>query len=243
MCRWFRIYFPRAAFLGIAANLALIVVTVESIDPRHVDFRNLLALPRLILYPAVAYVGLTIWRFILFVRTRSARDAEFRRSVCQIFQWLYAEMFGDEPDRRFTLFVRDPLDPESIIPKVRFRLGHPEHVAEFKSKARYRSGEGSTGRAWEHPRRLIYTELPKFSNRAAFDAYYVNDLKIAEDIVAHLSDFMVRVQAIYSYGFVDHLGNLLGVVSIDVQGEAEKLDLDPAETMVRALSPVLEAFA
>jgi hypothetical protein len=116
-------------------------------------------------------------------------------------------------------------------------------MAEVNSCARYRSGEGSTGRAWDHTGKLIYKEFPEFHNREAFTAYYANELKISHETIAGLSDYMLYVQAIYSYGFVDHRGNLLGIASIDVQGEPKQLDLAQAEKMVRALGPVLEAFA
>jgi hypothetical protein len=109
-------------------------------------------------------------------------------------------MFPNQPDRRFTLFVRDPLDLEYIVPKVRYRLGHRELVV--KSKARYQSGEGSTGRAWDHPNKLIFTPLSKFSNRDQFTAYYVNELKIPRELVDSLSSYMVGVEGIYSYGFL-----------------------------------------
>jgi hypothetical protein len=67
-------------------------------------------------------------------------------------------------------------------------------------------------------------------------------MTISRETIGGLSDYMLFVR-VYSYGFVDHRGNLLGIASIDVQGEPKQLDLAQAEKMVRALGPVLEAFA
>ncbi len=224
--------------LDVGANLALVAIAVESVN----KFDDIFKLPKPILYLAAAYVIFVGWRTLLIVRRRRIHDHEQRESICRIFHWLYREMFSATADRRFTLFVIDPYDPKHIIPKVRFRPGHRELIAEFTSKARYLSGEGCTGRAWEQTGKLVLTPLPKFQNRDEFTAHYVNKLRIDRETVDLLSNYMVHVQAIYSYGFLDHKGDLLGIASIDVQGEPNGIDLDQAEKMIRALGPVLEAF-
>ena len=234
---WFRLYFHLTDFLDLLANIALVVVVIERLNA----LSDVPQLPKPVLYSAGAYVFLTIWRYARILRSRRERDREQRESVCHLFHWLYDEMFPTEPDRRFTLFVKDPLDPDYIIPKIRYRRGHREPVA--KSRARYRSGEGATGRAWDHANKLIFTPLRKFANRDEFTAYYVNELKIPRKTVDNLSEYMVRVEGIYSYGFLDNKGDLVGIVSIDMQGDAKELDLDQAERMIGALRALLEAFS
>jgi hypothetical protein len=232
-------YLRLSDVLDILANLALVFITVESVNAVGDVFK----LPKPILYAAAGYVIFTIWRFGLVVRARGARDHAFREAVCQVFHWLYREMFASQADRRFTLFVIDPLDSESLIPKVRYSPGSRTLMAEFKSSARYCRGEGSTGRAWEDPGSLLFNEFPQFGSREEFEAYYVSRLKIQRDTVRGLSSYMVNVRGIYSYGFMDARGDLLGVLSIDVQGDARRLDADPVEKLVRALGAVLEAHS
>lgn len=159
-------HFYLTDLLDLLANIALVVIVLERIKA----FSDIPALPKPILYSAGGYVALTGWRYVRTVQSRRARDYEQRESVCQVFHWLYDEMFPSQPDRRFTLFVKDPLHPEYIVPKVRYRPGHRE--PNVRSKARYRSGEGVTGRAWEHANKLIFTPFPKFSNRDEFTTYY-----------------------------------------------------------------------
>lgn len=177
------------------------------------------------------------------IRSRRHRDHEKRETVCQLFHWFYDEVFQGMPDRRFTLFVLDPLDKRSIIPIVRYSRGHRDLMCEWHSKAQYQRNEGCTGRAWERAEKLIKSDIRPFANRQDFEACYLDELKISKATVQGLSDYMVQVRRIYSYGFLDHKGELLGVVSIDVKDFDHELDQDKAETVVHALGPVLEAFS
>jgi hypothetical protein len=234
---WLYLHVYAGDLLDVFANIALVAIAIGSVN----KVGDIPKLPKVILYPAIAYVIFTVVRLVLAVSSRKARDHGQRESVCQVFHWLYQQMFENQPDRRFTLFVRDPFEPTCIVPKVRYRHGHRELFA--RSGARYRAGEGSTGRAWEHTGRVILSRLPPFTNRDQFIEHYVNVLKIRRETVEKLSDYMIGVQSIYSYGFLDHKGDLLGVVSIDVRGEANPLDLDLATKMVGALEPMLQAFS
>lgn len=237
--RWIRACLRISDILDLFANIALVIIAVESIEIPA----GLFHVPTIILVCGGGYILATVVRFILIVRSRKQRDVEFRNTVCQLFHWFYKEMFSNASGRRFTLFAVDPLDSIHIIPKVRYSPGHPELNAELYSRARYRSGEGCTGHAWDNAGQLVLMVLPNFSNRDEFVNYYANTIKIARNVIEGLSDYMVKVRGIYSYGFHDHRGALLGVLSIDVQGEPESLDCDEAAKLIRALGPVLEAFA
>jgi hypothetical protein len=152
-------------------------------------------------------------------------------------------MFPSQPDRRLTLFVVDPLYSNFVIPKVRYSLGQRVLTAEFRSNARYQRGEGATGRAWENPDSLVFNDFPQFVGREEFETHYVGRLRIPRDTVKALSDYMVRVRGIWSYAFTDYKGDLLGILSIDIQGDDTQLNADSVKKLIQALGAVLEAHS
>ncbi len=234
--RFSRLYLRFSDVLEGVANLCLLIIALNTLS----------AAPVIGLLFGMVYVFATGWRYVLTLRRRRVRDATERKTVGQLLNWFYDQMFGRTPGRRLTLFAIDPLDPQYIIPRVRYAPGHADHNAERGSRARYRRGEGFTGRAWDKPGELMYELLPAFPNRTEFTRYYVEQLRMAPETVERISDYMVAVRGIYSYGFRDHEGHLLGIVSIDVQGppdNTEGLPLNEVERMLKALGGVLEAFS
>lgn len=192
---------------------------------------------------AIAWLGFTIVRLYYAWTKRQSDDATERRALCQMFHWVYASLFDEEPGKRLTLFMIDPLDGSRIIPMVRFEPGRPDPQAELNSQARYRRGEGFTGRAWERPGELLFQALPAFADREAFRLYYVETLKIAEEVVKDLSPYMVGVRGIYSYGFKDHTGAMLGVLSVDCDTDEPPGTGRDIKNMLKLVGSVLEAFS
>lgn len=237
--RWVRIYFRRTDLLDALANLCLIVVALAGYHELKKAAER-----RLLFGGAVLYVFFTAWRIIRVARRRRARDATERDTILQLFHRTYAEAFGIAPDRRLTLFVVDPENEHELMPLVRYELGKQWPVAETISHARYHRGEGFTGRAWQEPSNVLFQQLPDFPDRTAFEKYYTNTLKIRPDVVRALSEYMVNVRSIYSYGFLDFKGGLLGVLSVDVKHATEtRLRDAELKVMIEALGSVLEAFA
>lgn len=238
--RWRRLYFRRPDNLDALANLALVFIAAYSATAsgRFIP-------PPFILLLALAYIYFTGWRLWIVRRRRRVRQATERRAICQLFHWLYLQLFGIAPDRRFTLFVVDPEDPDQIIPKVRYEHGKPQDVAELSSNAAYRRGEGFTGRAWEETSNVLFQPLPEFADHDAFTAYYVNTLKIRPEIVQGLSPYMEKVRSIYSYGYTDHQGHLLAVLSIDVKHTDQPIAKSALElnALIESVGGVLEAFS
>ena len=101
-----RLFFQSADLLDLFANLALVILAIESVN----TFRDAFKLPKPILCCAVAYLALTIARLIMLVRARSVLDFELRRSVCQVFHRLYEEMFGSTPMEQWTRILERTLD-------------------------------------------------------------------------------------------------------------------------------------
>src|SRR5207249_5618371 len=121
---------------------------------------------------------------------------------------------------RFTLFVPAPRKSDYIIPWYRhFQGAVDDPVTEAsRSKARYRRGEGATGKAWEQAgREVLVSSFPVFDTRQQFETFYIDRMHVDSQVVRELSQYMVGVQTIFSYGFVSSNHRTLGVLSLDLQ--------------------------
>ena len=197
----------------------------------------------LILVLGPAWILVVIPRVVLLARRRRLAESTKRQTIVQVFRWIYEQVFGNTPGRRLTLFMLDPLDENEIVPKVRYQPGSPQLRPERTSRARYRRGEGFTGEAWASTGDLIFRPLPRFATRQEFRTYYIDQLKIRPTVVDGLSDYMERVESIYSYGFCDQGGALLGVLSIDVQGtDLPLISGGDVRHMLALVGSLLEAF-
>lgn len=155
-------------------------------------------------------------------------DEVARQIVVQQLRVVYEGLFDKTPDRRLTIFVPNEIGDE-LVPWVRYAPGSLQPHAEIESKARYRKGEGFTGRAWEEPNTWLFQPLdgyPLDADREEFEKYYTRRLKIREDVVRKLSSYMERVHCIHSYGFADREG-FLAVLSVDIQGNACAVTISP----------------
>ena len=96
---------------------------------------------------------------------------------------------------------------------------HPFQEAQ-QSKAKYKRGESVTGKTWEREhagKDLFFVWFPEFRGRQEFENYYRETLQIPVDVVDGISDYMIRVQAIFSYAFLGVGKQLLSVLSLDLQ--------------------------
>lgn len=192
------------------------------------------------------------------IRGRAARDRVQADVLWGLFSHMNKEIFRDDSGTRFTLFIPSPLRRRSdyLVPWYRYRKGAQDPITEAqKSKARYRRGEGFTGQAWEQAGSyLFYGSFPFFPSRTEFEKYYKSKLEIEPDTVHEISDFMIKVRTIFTYGFTDSTGKLLGVLSLDMQRPLEgsgssTFRIDPVELnthdmalIVRSIKSVLESF-
>lgn len=157
--------------------------------------------------------------FTVTVRTRRARDQVQAEVLWGLFSLINKEVFKADHRTRFTLFRPDSLRSEYITPWYRYLKGGRGPIEEaLVSRARYKRGEGMTGRAWaECGRSLLLQVFPKFSTREEFEDHYINQLKIAKATVKELSDHMIQVQTMFCYAFVADADRTLGVLSLDFE--------------------------
>ena len=150
--------------------------------------------------------------------SRQERDHVQAGVLRSLFLQMHHHVFNDDPRVRFTYFIRSPLNPGVIVPWYRYSPGTTDViVAALQSRAQYKRGEGITAEAWKSPGELLLARFPRFESRKAFENYYIDELGISRDVAYQLSAYMKDVQAIFAYGFVDRLGRLLGVLSLDIQ--------------------------
>jgi hypothetical protein len=165
----------------------------------------------------LAFLVIKIW---LNLSERRAIDRLQGEVLWGLFDMMNDNIFGGNCHVRFTLFRIDPIRPTYIIPWYRYeKAGHHPINAAQRSNARYRRGEGYTGRAWQEAGQnsFEFAFLPVFANRQQFEDYYVNSLGIEQSVVRDVSDYMTHTGVILSCGFSDTRGRFLGVLSIDLQ--------------------------
>lgn len=205
-----------------------------------------------------SYVIFLLIAGITTIRQRVARGYLMSEVLWGLFSHMNREIFRDDSRTRFTLFRRDPFFPQYIVPWYRFRKGATDGIYEADlSKARYRRGEGYTGKAWEDPGSKLYcAAFPDFKTRAEFETYYIDELQIDPKAVRDISDYMWHTRTLFSYGFTDSRGKFLGVLSLDIQhpisegmgGESSEnsqapfLDAPAMFLIVRSIQNVLESF-
>jgi hypothetical protein len=152
-------------------------------------------------------------------RDRRARDQVQGEVLWGLFSLINKEIFKGDHRTRYTLFLPDSADSQYISPWYRyFKSGRgPINEAEI-SRARYKRGEGLTGQAWNDAgHALLFQVFPKFETRQKFEDYYINKLKIAEQTVKDLSEYMQDVQTMLCYSFVGDGDRTLGVLSLDLK--------------------------
>ena len=237
--------------LSLLGVLIAIVLSAQGKDPA-------IALPLL-----GAYIIFTIWRWILVLRAREARDLTMATAVGGLFHLINQQVFNNSSCTRYTLFQEVP-GRSCIVPICRYRRSGKEPVKEAEaSRSWYRRGEGITGKAWDGPPNEVDVQvLPHFEGkRSVMDAYYLRHLDFPRDRLEAISDHMVRVRAIISYTFADGREQQLGLMSIDiadadVRFEAEDgtmtvvpnggtpflVDLDHLSILNSMIGNVLESF-
>jgi len=166
--------------------------------------------------PAVTvYVLAAIVRWALVLRGRRAKDSVQGAVFWNLCDGINREMFGDHR-ARFTLFMKDPFRWGRIVPRYRYAPGASDPIAEAdRSRARYQRNESITGSAWGSPGEIFLANFPEFQSPQEFEDFYVNRIKIDEEIVSDLSPYMIGVRALITYGLEDTNHRFLGVLSID----------------------------
>lgn len=164
------------------------------------------------------FLCLKVW---LTFGDRKATDQLKGDVLWGLFDLVNDRIFNCDSYIRFTLFRVDPSDHSYIIPWYRYEKASgtdPVDAAE-KSSARYKRGEGHTGKAWASAgqNRFQMAILPTFSDRPSFKQHYCSTLGINESTVDKLSAYMLEVGLILSLAVTDTRGKLLGVLSIDCQ--------------------------
>ncbi len=181
------------------------------------------------------------------INKRRSRDTLQAEIVRELFSQINKEIFDDNSGVRITLFRRSPISPSHIVPWYRFGKGVVDPIGEAqRSKVQYGRGEGYTGYAWATAgRSLLCASLPKFTSREEFEQYYTNTLGINPKTVRDISDYMVGIRTIFSYGFLDANGEFLGVLSLDLPAPVESEDAPDAAALMailRSIGRVLESF-
>jgi hypothetical protein len=211
----------------------------------------------------VAYFVLALWRALLIVQSRESRHQAQGIIIQGLFDFINKELFGRSNRTRFTIFKRAPYRSAFIIPWWRFRIGGKDAVQEADaSQARYREGEGITGRVWAQPAdELTLQVFPQFDSHAVMEAFYIDTFGVSREIAGSISDYMVQVRAIVSYAFLDGRDHFIGLLSLDIRDAEVVLnrnerridirtpdaalivvDADKLFLLTRALGNVLESF-
>jgi hypothetical protein len=211
----------------------------------------------------VALIGGTIYLvfFLLIgadvVRGRQAKDAGQAEVVRALLAQMNRECFSDDAAARFTLFRPSPFAQERLVAWYRYRKGSDDLVSQaLRSRVSYKKDEGFTGAAWSRPGQLVCAILPAFSSREEFERHYVEELNVSPDTVKSISDTMLNVRSILTYGFQGSEGKFLGVLSIDL---VSPIDATPPDNFLeirgkylyadvishnlRSLTAVLECFS
>lgn len=135
---------------------------------------------------------------------------------------LHRQLFGEERELRYTLFQPDPADPSYILPAYRYYPGVDDPIARAKaSHVRYVREDGITGTAWSYPGHVCFKLLPPFQSMDRLRNYYTETLRVHEDHVESISDYMLEVRAILAIGLESFVGEDLGVISIDFKEPVE----------------------
>jgi hypothetical protein len=200
--------------------------------------------PKVSMIAGASYFVLMLAAAVQTFHEREAYDSVQGEVVWGLFHQMNKEIFHGDHRARFTLFRCAPIRRDFIVPWYRYCKGALGPIQEAeKSKARYKRNEGLTGAAWVRTGQLLWPTLPKFSDRAEFEKYYIYELKIDRDIVQELSDFMVGVETIFTCGFEDGHGKFLGVLSLDLQSPVPvNFDSQALALVVRSIGSVLESF-
>ncbi len=179
------------------------------------------------------YLVVLVLKLSLTFRTRKAVDRLHGEVLWGLFDLFNEQLFGNDCYVRFTLFRVDPLDASFIVPWYRYERGGSDAISDAeRSFARYAKGEGFTGKAWQESGNNQFSLAVidrKFSSRGDFERYYSQELRIDEELVKHLSEYMEHVGVILSAGFCDARGKFLGVVSIDLQWTSDSASDDGRE--------------
>jgi len=186
---------------------------------------------KIVLPIVIAYCLVALWRFFLSMRASESRYALQAQVVASLFDFINRELFSRSSFTRFTLFRQAPFRRSVIIPWYRFKRGGNGPMRDAAaSRAKYRKGEGITGRAWETPAtKLAIQVLPEFPSRQILEAYYIGELGVSREHVADISSYMEKVRAIVSYAFLDHRDQFLGLMSLDIQNAT----VHPDEASIR----------
>jgi hypothetical protein len=213
--------------LSLLALTTAIILAVQGKDPK-------VAIPLL-----VAYIVFTVWRWVLIMRAREARDLTLSVVIGGLFDLINSALFKNSGRTRFTLFQEAPL-AACIIPVCRYRRGGKDPIKEAESsRSWYRRREGITGRAWDVRSNEIDVQiLPDFEGRRGLmEAYYEYQLGLPRRRVRNcISDHMVRVRGIVSYTFADCRHQQLGVMSIDIADADVTFDEEDATILVEPRS-------
>lgn len=166
------------------------------------------------------YLVALVLYYILVLRLRRAQDHLQAEVLWDLFNNMNQKIFADSYRTRFTLFREDPVRHGELVPWTRFQKGGSGPLREAaRSRARYRRGEGSAGRAWnEAGESILLTQAGPFETREAMVQEYINSLHIRPDVAEKISEYMEQAYAFFSYGFVDSRNHLLGVLSVDLCG-------------------------
>ena len=210
---------------------------------RHIELADVLGALRLIVAlliamlfwsQATAIAGALVTAYLVFVVsevlarvfTRKLKYQEQADVIWGILASLNRQVFLNSEKTRFTLFRPDPLDPRFIIPWFRFRRSGRNAIEEAKeSVARYRRGEGETGRAWNKAGSnvIILTVMEEeFRDRSAMETYYIGKLDMPLERLGTISDYMIGVRAILSIPYNDSKERFLGILSIDISMPTKK---------------------
>jgi hypothetical protein len=252
---WTIRYFQWRDMLPLLGTCLAIVLAVNSYS----------SYPILSIICGVSYLIVATSHFVLGLRARRALDYGRGEVVGTLFAFINQHVFGGDHRTRFTLFVPAPGKPEYIIPWYRYREGGNGPVDEARrSRARYRRDEGETGRAWAQAgRKVLCSSFPPFKTKQEFQTFYIDQMKVDADVARELSDYMVGVRTMFSYGCVGANHRILGVLSVDFQAELTEtkadqktkysfpspdgddhveLDWDRLELLIKSVQNVLECF-
>lgn len=231
-----------------------LVVTTYYFLSRTFLFHRELAIAAGSIYSlAILIIGIEVFR------GRQARDRALSIVLHGFFEHLSNEVFRDDPNVRITLFRPACFNGDYIVAWYRHCKQDGDLIgAALRSRAKYRMNEGFTGAAWAQGAwKLTCCSFPDFGgSRESFETYYIKDLGIPKETVRNLSNTMVNVRTILSYGLHSKADEFLGVLSIDLQTPIE-VDPEIAQPRVgssyvysdsliqtlRSINAVLEGFS
>lgn len=231
---------------GIVAAAGTVVLTLATVRPETQEAGWVLFF---------VLLALGVLRLFLLQQDARRSGAMRKRVMYSLLTLLHEKVFFNSPDFRLTLFICDPVaavrargrgnggsKQRILVPTLRRTSGNMDPECADSRIYYPQNSTATTAKAW---RRAVSArddlragdfggwleEFPPFESRKLMEDHYERDLHVDPEVISRLSDYMVDVVQILSFPFVDHQGNPICLLSVDVQRNLLNDDTDAGQRL------------